>query len=716
MFLVLGLGISHHLTTILLLPAFALAILIARPRLPLRATLIALGLFLLGLAMWLYIPLRWPALHGGTPMALAEFVDWITGARFGGALAPGAWSDPARWAIVTRFLLEAFGPAGAALAAVGLIGLALRQWRAALITWVIFAAYVFYGLVYVVPDVSVFLIPAYLIMAIWIGMGVAFLVDVFTVRTSIPSLRMLQVRVPVEDARSQPSLYAVLLTAFLLIPISLLWQNFPLVDQRGEGEQAEAWGRYVLSLPIPDGAAIPVDSEKIAPLYYLQVTENLRPDLDVLVLGTEDEYRQQLDMRLAQGQPVYLARFLPHIPYHLRSLGPLVEVSSEIETTLPENGQSIAARFGGVIELLSASIEAGDPARVTLHWRALSETRPEYHVRLRIIDAKDHVWWEDIGAHPVSGYYPTSAWEKGEAVGDYHEIDFDPALPPGAYTLQVGLFPPFREEGLTTDDGDAWLGIGTLTAPQVAAPPLARTLRHIYAGQVAVTGVESLGVTPPSNDSQVRLNWARLGEIGDREIQASLSLVDAVGQVVGSNVAEPYGGSLPIQGWPSGALQTVLEFHTPDRDGAYTLRLGFVDESGTRLPAKCGWLAPPSIDCPLATLQVAGAAFGDAINFDNQVLLADWRIDRTEMRPGETINVQLNWRGLKTWDADYTTFVHLVGPDGALHGQVDAWPVQGTLPTSTWTAGQTVSDPYAVTLQPGAPSGRYQIEVGWYLL
>jgi hypothetical protein len=42
--------------------------------------------------------------------------------------------------------------------------------------------------------------------------------------------------------------------------------------------------------------------------------------------------------------------------------------------------------------------------------------------------------------------------------------------------------------------------------------------------------------------------------------------------------------------------------------------------------------------------------------------------------------------------------------------------VQGTLPTSSWAAGQTVTDPYAVTLQAGAPAGRYQIEVGWYLL
>jgi len=71
---------------------------------------------------------------------------------------------------------------------------------------------------------------------------------------------------------------------------------------------------------------------------------------------------------------------------------------------------------------------------------------------------------------------------------------------------------------------------------------------------------------------------------------------------------------------------------------------------------------------------------------------------------------------LKAWPDNYTAFVHLVGPDGKVHGQIDQWPVQGTLPTSSWTAGQVVDDPYVITLPAGAPHGKYQVEVGWYLL
>jgi hypothetical protein len=52
-----------------------------------------------------------------------------------------------------------------------------RAWRVALITFTAFAGYWFYGLVYNVPDVNVFIIPAFLIMVIWLGFGVHWLAN-----------------------------------------------------------------------------------------------------------------------------------------------------------------------------------------------------------------------------------------------------------------------------------------------------------------------------------------------------------------------------------------------------------------------------------------------------------------------------------------------------------------------------------------------------------
>jgi hypothetical protein len=115
-------------------------------------------------------------------------------------------------------------------------------------------------------------------------------------------------------------------------------------------------------------------------------------------------------------------------------------------------------------------------------------------------------------------------------------------------------------------------------------------------------------------------------------------------------------------------------------------------------------------------LQVTPEAGGGVANFDNQVVLSETSVDQVSLRLGESVRVELIWRGLKPWDDNYTVFVHLIGPDGRVHGQVDRWPMQGTLPTSQWAAGQTVADSYDVVLPGDAPPGRYQVEVGWYLL
>ena len=67
-------------------------------------------------------------------------------------------------------------------------------------------------------------------------------------------------------------------------------------------------------------------------------------------------------------------------------------------------------------------------------------------------------------------------------------------------------------------------------------------------------------------------------------------------------------------------------------------------------------------------------------------------------------------------DADYTVFVQVLDAADRLVGQVDAWPVQGTFPTSQWTPGQTVADPYLVQLSADLPPGDYRLHVGLYLL
>ena len=691
-FFLVGLSLTNHLTTALLLPAVALALIWDRPRLRPRDWLIAGGLLLLGLSVYLFIPLRWPALNDGEWMTLRQFIAYVTGGQFHGALRLDGWRDPVRWGIVGRMLREPFGWAGLGLAAVGVLGLAARHRRALALTGLILLAFVVYGLDYYVPDISVFLLPAHLILAIWIGAGVALLLDLTIYLAPFsPIVRRLS--------------FVICYLSFLLLPLRLICLNFPVVDQ-SHNRSDLAWGRYVLSLPLAPRSAVLADVEKFAPLYYLQQIEHVRPDLDLLLLGSEELYQAELAARLGAGQTVYLARYLPDLGgLHLRSLGPLVEVQGPVSAESPvPDGAGVG--FGEEIRLLDAHVSV-DPLGRTLHhltlsWRADVPVSGDFIVRLRLVDGGGQVRWESDGMRPVGGLYPTNAWPVGVVVADYHEVRLPPWLQRGEYVLEVGLFPPFGDVGLAVGEGaTAWLALDTLEVapPAGPLPPLPHERRTSFAGGAWLTGYNLAGEVPAGAPFTVDLSWH--GVETDGELR--LAWADAQGREIEAD-------TFPLT---AGALRSRHVIAAPHDPGDYTLAVGLVGEA-----ARCDWLAPQAGGCPLAAVEVVPGQEGLA-NFSGQVLLLDAAVStngQASVRPGGVVPVALRWQALRAMDQDYTVFVHLVGPDGRLHGQVDMWPVQGSYPTSRWAVGEEVSDPYQVRLDHDAPPGQYRVEVGWYLL
>jgi hypothetical protein len=302
-------------------------------------------------------------------------------------------------------------------------------------------------------------------------------------------------------------------------------------------------------------------------------------------------------------------------------------------------------------------------------------------------------------------------------VADYHEIPADPTIPPGLLQLDVGLFLPFREEGLNVDGTSSpWFTLVWLDqVPVQTDTPLAPTMRASFGDELLISSASDPGVSPPGEPTRVVFEWARLKPGPDRKLR--LRWVDSHGLMVGETEIDPYAGEYPTSQWPVGqALESAVTLPAPPAAGVYTLRASWLDLEGRELSARCAWLAQASHDCAVGTLHVEGAARGQGINFDNQVLLLDAQINEKELRPNETLHINLKWQGLRQWNADYTVFVHLIGPDGKLHGQVDQWPLDGTLATRDWLSGRVVDDPYRVPLMGDAPPGTYQVEVGWYLL
>jgi len=101
-------------------------------------------------------------------------------------------------------------------------------------------------------------------------------------------------------------------------------------------------------------------------------------------------------------------------------------------------------------------------------------------------------------------------------------------------------------------------------------------------------------------------------------------------------------------------------------------------------------------------------------NLADKVLLVSCDLDKVEFKPGETVRLTLHWQALREMTEDYTVFVHLTQADGQLVSQQDIQPLGGAKPTTSWTPGEMVDDPYELAVPVGALPGIYWLKVGMY--
>ena len=105
----------------------------------------------------------------------------------------------------------------------------------------------------------------------------------------------------------------------------------------------------------------------------------------------------------------------------------------------------LAVRFGNAIELTGASLpataRAGEPARLTLLWRALQPVTRDYNAFVHLLDANgNRVAQVDWPPGDAISRLPTSQWPMGVTLADTQQLPLPSDLPPGVYTLIAGLY------------------------------------------------------------------------------------------------------------------------------------------------------------------------------------------------------------------------------------------------------------------------------------
>ncbi len=288
--LAFGLAMGNHVTSLLLFPVvFSAALrrdpvtaqgkrLMERWHLDVPSLLRLLIWSGVGLTVYLTLPLRalsHPPVNWGNPITLSGLGWLVSGKLYQGQLF--ILSFPAALGQVkagVSLLLQQFGAIGLGVGLLGLI-VFIKPTRLVFSTlWVLVASTVF-ALVYASPDSFIYLIPAFICFAIWIGMGLAGLMDAVSGR-----LRGLA-----------PALGLLLILAFL-IQAGFTW---PAVDASHD-RRAELFAQDVLSHAPQSAIVFARGDRAVFSMAYFHYALHARPDLVVVAadLLHFDWYQQVL--------------------------------------------------------------------------------------------------------------------------------------------------------------------------------------------------------------------------------------------------------------------------------------------------------------------------------------------------------------------------------------------------------------------------------------
>jgi hypothetical protein len=668
----LGLGLGHHPS--LGFPAlfFALYLLLLRPRLALEARRwwrpVAIGLLAL-LVPLAYLPIRGSA---GAPLAPAGLDTWqgflhhVLARGFAGDMF--AYADPAelghRLALLPTLATFQFSPALLTAGALGLAGLAWRDWRLFAMLAGSLTLHTFVAITYRAPQTVEYLMPgAYPALAVAAG-----LLPACIFRLASAASRAF----PWRNAATALSC-ATVLTAAMMNGWDHAGSFAELASDRTARETVSP-----LLKNAPAGTLILADWRWATPLWYLQQIEGLRPDVEVRYVYNVagEEYRETWQRRVeadADQRPVVLTHYYEFGGYTTEpwETGFLIRPAPVTSPAAPLTPQEVA--FGEDLRLLGfscrpAESSPGSQLECTLAWQPLAMLDQPTSFTLRLIGETDSRVAQADQALSQNAI-------PGEIRFERLTLPVYPMLAPGRYRLTLGVYTQ-TESGfsdLVTDTGDTSTVLMSLdVAPRFSRPFTLHPWAVTFQDGPRLVGVDydrSAGET-----LRIYLHWQGPVETGWQATVYAGSDLEAV-------------ATIPAIG--AAAFQTVAV----DLPGsaANPLRLRLVDSFGRVATAAgpAGWPVD-DLALPLAGADDQFVPLGD----DMAVIGAT----ASTAAPGGVTSVDVVLVGLRPLTDDDATSVRLLAPDGRWLARHDMQPALGAIPTLKWIRGSRVTDRHLLSV------------------
>jgi len=674
--LVLGLGITHHTSLLPLLLPYGAFLLLAVPELwrqPRAWTRPGLA-FVLSLSVLLYLPLRsmmGPAFDPQPIRSLSGFLEHVLALGFRGDML--YFVQPslllARTRVLGSILNLQFGTVWVLLGLWGALTMLRRRWRLLVLCGGVFVVNAFLAVTYRAPQTVEYLMPAYVALAFLCAYGVW---------TAYEWLR----------SRPQPlkALSTVWLAAILVIPVLRLANNWPSFAQLSRDRSAREHAADLLAAA-PTGARILSNWHSATPLWYLQLVEGMRSDIDVAYVypqGAEpiaETWVRRIEASSAERATLVTNQYpeFGRFSFSPVSHGWLVQTGPLFKA--PASAQPLAAQFDDVIRLVGFEVSASQlsPAEtltVRVHWQPTVKLDRDYSFFVHLVDASGTPLGQGDITHPAARY------QVGEVISDEYRLPLLPTVRPGSYQLIAGVYITLDEGGwrrLTTGDGRDRSELATVEVlPSRSAPVTLHSLNRSFAAGYTLVGVDY----DRSVAGQLRLylHW-----------RADRNVPSASGVTV-------FSGDTPL----------VVDGLPTIEKGAYLTTVYDLPAGASHLGVEVGEAEKPSL---LLGSWNMGAGYrlslpevpADAryIPLGGEMVLVRAHYPAAVVAPGP-VPVRLVLVGSKAITKDYTVSLSLDSAEGGWRAQHDGTPAMGAIPTLKWIRGTTVEDEHLLLLPQGA--------------
>lgn len=663
-----GLGATHHGSLAFLALPFGLFLLAARREWweGKRAALkVSVGL-LLSLSVLLYLPigsLRGAYLDPGHLHTWRGFLDHILARGFRGDMFYFAKLSllPKRLSLLGAILVMEFGFPFLLLVAWGALAMLFRQAKFFLLVGGVFLVNAFTGITYRSPQTVEYLMPSYVALAVFIGYGVFALMGLGHL----------------------PSLKAIIAALAILLSSGNLWRSYPSFAWLSWDSSVRHYAESLLR-EAPPNTSILANWHYSTPLWYLQLCEGVRPDVEVKYVYPQGAtpmplvWQRRIEEEIGKRSVIVTNRKGPsQFPYRLLPLADGFLVQKEPLFSPPEGITGVSAIFGDKIELFGYELERrevlpGGHLTLLIYWRPVVKLDRAYSFFTHIIEPGGRILGQRDITHQPADY------QVGEILVDRYTIPVSLTAAPARHELIAGVYITPPEGGwqrLKTRDGLDAVSLGKVTVKDMITPPVtAHPLYRPFEGGVVLVGADPDVGFP--QEGQIYLHWYRA--------QERKSLYEVVLYAGGKEITR---GQIA-----HGAARTYITTVHDVLVGPRLLELELRTATGAPVTPLGAWRRPRRgrLILPPVSIDSRFVPFGDEIALTGLSF---------PEKPGQgCLEVELDFLALKPILRDYTVSVQLREMEGRWEVQHNSTPAWGAIPTLKWIRGMRISDRHTIII------------------